>query len=167
MSTFVVGYTYTHSVTFVTDKMLMAIKEIIRCSGLSPEKLAFHWKTLQGGINTWLNSRDLEAVVLEVFDPKTDALVGAWDFDIFYGTAGDCGMWVNTDDIKYHILKAGKWPSDCDYRIVLTTKNGRPNVEGFSATTLRSRDGFVRQSLGTTIDGNGLKTGTAYWRASK
>ena len=53
----------------------------------------------------------------------------------------------------------------CDYRIVLITKRGRPDVEGWSAATLRSTDGFVRQSLGTTIDGNGLKSGTAYWRA--
>ncbi|WP_010583107.1 hypothetical protein [Schlesneria paludicola] len=167
MSTFVSGYTYAHSVTFVTDKMLMAIKEIIRCSGLSPEKLTSSWKVLQRGINTWLNSRDLETVVLEVYNPKTDALIGAWDFDIFYGAAGDCAMWVNTDDIKYHILKAGQWPSDCDYRIVLCTKSGRPDVEGFRGTTLRSRDGFVRQSIGTTIDGNGLGAGTAYWRAVK
>jgi hypothetical protein len=167
MSTFVSGYTFAHSVTFVTDKMLMAIKEIIRCSGLSPEKLTSDWEVLQKGINTWLNSRDLETVILEVFNPQTSALIGAWDFDIFYGVAGDCGMWVNTDDIRYHILKSGQWPSNCDYRVVLTTKDGRPDVVGFSSTTLRSRDGFVRQSLGTTIDGNGLKSGTSYWRAIK
>jgi hypothetical protein len=73
-------------------------------------------------------------------------------------------MWVNTDDIRYHIQKAGQWPSTCDYRIVLTTKPGRPDVDGWSATTLRSTDGFVRQSLGTTIDGNGIRSGAAYWR---
>ena len=61
MSTFVVVNTYTHSVTYVTDKMLMSLKEIIRCSGLSPEKLVADWRVLQDGIRTWLNSRDLEA----------------------------------------------------------------------------------------------------------
>lgn len=167
MSTFVVVNTYTHSVTYVTDKMLMSLKEIIRCSGLSPEKLVADWKVLQGGISTWLNSRDLERVILEVYDPRTDALIGRWDFDLFYGSSRDTDMWVNTNDIKYHILKSGQWPSACDYRIVLTTKPGRPNVDGWSAATLRSTDGFVRQSLGTTIDGNGLKSGTAYWRAVK
>jgi hypothetical protein len=166
MSTFVVVNTYTHSVTYVTDKMLMSLKEIIRCSGLSPEKLVTDWKVLQRGISTWLDSRDLETVILEVYNPRTGALIGRWDFDIFYGSSGDSDMWVNTDDIKYHILKAGQWPSACDYRIVLTTKPGRPNVDGWSGTTLRSTNGFVRQSLGTTIDGNGLRSGTAYWRAS-
>ena len=167
MSTFVVVNTYTHSVTYVTDKMMMSLKEIIRCSGLSPEKFVSDWKVLHRGISTWLNSRDLEEVHLEVFNPRTDALVGRWDFDIFYGSSGDGGMWVNTDEIRYAIQKAGQWPSACDYRIVLTTKPGRPSVEGWGTATLRSTDGFVRQSLGTTIDGNGLKSGTAYWRAVK
>src|SRR5208337_2452532 len=167
MSTFVVVNTYTHSVTYVTDKMLMSLKEIILCSGLSPEKLVMDWKVLQRGISTWLNSRDLETVILEVFNPRIDALIGRWDFEILYGSSGDGGMWVNTDDIKYHIRKAGQWPSTCDYRIVLTTKISRPSVEGWSDTTLRSTDGFIRQSLGTTLDGNGLKSGTAYWRACK
>ena len=167
MSTFVVVNTFTHSVTYVTDKMLMSLKEIIRCSGLSPEKLVEDWKVLQQGISAWLDSRDLKTVILEVCNPKTDALIGRWDFDIFYGPSGDGGMWVNSDEIRYHILKAGQWPYACDYRIVLTTNPGRPNVEGWDTTSLRSTDGFVRQSLGTTIDGNGLKSGTAYWRACR
>ena len=167
MSTFVVVNTYTHSVTYVTDKMLMSLKEIIRCSGLSPEKFVADWKVLQDGISTWLNSRDLEAVHLEVFNSKTDTLIGRWDFDIYFGSSGDGGMWVDTDDIKYHIRKSGQWPSTCDYRVILTTKPGRPDVKGMSATSFRSTDGFVRQSLGTTIDGNGISTGTAYWRKVK
>lgn len=147
--------------------MLLSLKEIIRCSGLSPEKLATDWKVLHRGISTWLNSRDLEAVILEVYNPRTDALIGGWNFSIFYGASGDGGMWANTDDIKYHILKAGQWPSECDYQIVVTTKPGRPSVDGWSAASLRSTDRFVRHSLGTVIDGNGLRSGTAYWRACK
>lgn len=167
MSTCVVVNTYTHSVTYVTDKMLMSLKEIILRSGLSPEKFTSDWNVLDRGIRTWLNSGDLQAVHLEVFNPRTDALVGRWDFDIHYGLSGDGGMWINTDDIRYAIAKAGQWPSACDYRIVLTSNLGRPDVEGWNATTLRSTDGFVRQSLGTTIDGSGVKTGTAYWRAEE
>lgn len=49
MSTFVVVNTYTHSVTYVTDKMLMSLKEIIRCSGLSPEKFVTDWKGIAAG----------------------------------------------------------------------------------------------------------------------
>lgn len=164
MSTFVVVNTFTHSVTYVTDKMLMSLKNIIIYSGLSPDKLVADWRVLQDGIRKWLDSRDLEAVHLEVFDPRTDGLIGRWDFDICFGASGDGEMWVNTDDIRYHIRKAGQWPSSCDYRVIVTTKPGRPNVSGWSVATFRSTDGFVRQSIGTTIDGNGISTGTAYWR---
>jgi hypothetical protein len=165
MSTFVVVNTYTHSVTYVADKMLHSLHQIIRESGLNPEKLTDDWDTLQRGISTWLASYHLESVTLEVFNPDTDALVGRWDFEVYYGIAGDGAMWVNTEDIKYHIRKAGQWPSLCDYRIITSTKPGRPSVSGWSSTTFRSTEGFVRQGIGTTIDGNGhISAGTAYWR---
>lgn len=167
MSTFVIVNTFTHSATYVADKVLLLLKDIIRDSGLSPEKLANEWRTLQHGISTWLASKDLQAVHLEVFNPYTDSLIGRWDFDLYYGTAGDGAMWVNTEDIKYHILKAGHWPSTCEYRIVTTIKPGSPRASGWSSTTFRSTEGFVRQSIGTTIDGNGyVSAGTAYWRKS-
>jgi len=101
MSTFVVVNTYAHSVTFVTDKMLMSLKEIIRCSGLSPEKMVEDWATLHRGISTWLNSEDLEAVYLEIFDPRTDVPIGRWDFDIYYGSGGG---WRNVGRYRRHPL---------------------------------------------------------------
>jgi len=165
MSTFAYVNTYAHSVTHVTEKLLLSLKEIIRESGLSPERLTDQWGNLHRGIRTWLNSQHLETVILEVFDSGTDALVGRWDFDIFYSSTGEGGLWVDTDDIKYHILKSGRWPSQCDYRVVVTNKSGRPDVVGWSQCEFRSTEGFVRQSLGTTIGGNEYVSSTAsYWR---
>ena len=167
MSTFVSVNTYTHSVTYVADNMLMSLKEIIRESGLSPEKLANDWTVLQRGISKWLGTRHLERVVLEVYKSSNGDLVGRWDFDISYGAQGDGSMWVNTEDIKYHIRKAGQWPSTCDYVVITTTKAGCPDVDGWTTTSFRSTEGFVRQAIGTTIDGNGLSTGTASWRRAQ
>lgn len=165
MSTFVSVNTYTHSVTYVTDNMLRCLQGIIRDSGLSPEKIASEWTVLQRGISKWLETRHLERVVLEVFKPSDGSLVGRWDFDISYGSQGDGSMWVNTDDIKYHILKAGQWPGSCDYGIIVTTRTGRPEVAGWSTTAFRSTAGFVRQSIGTTIGSDGISSGAAYWRS--
>jgi Bacterial HORMA domain 2 len=166
MSTFVTVNTYTHSVTYVTDKMLKSLKDIIRLSGLSPEKLTNEWEVLTRGIKAWLNTEHLQELHLEVYNPRTDALIGRWDFQIHYGFTGDGAFWVDTDVIKYHIIKAGQWPSSCEYRIIVTNKPGRPDVEGWSKATLRSTDGFVRQSIGTGIDGSGLSAGIGYWRKS-
>lgn len=166
MSTFVTVNTYTHTTTYITDKMISSLQLIIRESGLSPSKLAHDWGTIERGIKTWLGSRDLRAVTLEVFDPTTDGLVGRWDFDIVYdyGSDGSGGIWVDTDAIHFAIKKAGLWPSQCAYRIVTDTRSGRPDVAGWSPTTLRSTDGFTRHAIGTTIGAIGAGTGTAYWR---
>jgi len=164
MSTFVVVNTYTHSVTYVTDKLLLSLKEIIRGSGLSPEKLTKDWDLNERAVSTWLHSRDLETIILEVFNPRNGALVGRWDFDIIYGSTGDGGMWVDTDDIHYHIKKAGLWPSECDYTIMMITKPGRPDVAGWGKGNFRDTEGFIRQTMGTTIDGDGLRAVGSYWR---
>ncbi len=168
MSNFVVVNTYVHSVTHVADNMIHSLHQIIRESGLSPEKLVGEWGSLRRAISTWLNSGHLDMVILEVYDPDfgiPDGLVHRWDFDIYYGSAGDGSMWANTEDIKYHIRKAGLWPSQCEYRVILVTRPNEPYVNGCSDTQLRSTAGFVRQSIGTTIDGNGyISAGSAYWR---
>jgi hypothetical protein len=166
MSTIVSVYTYTHSVTYVTDKLLTSIKNIVRLSGLNPAKLVNDWEVLERGIKRWLDTKDLEQIHLEVYNPKTDKLVGRWDFEIYYNFQGDGSFSQDPDAIKYHILKQGLWPSECEYRVVTTTKTGRPDVAGWSSTALRSTNGFVRQSIGTTINGSGLSTGTGYWRKS-
>lgn len=166
MSTFVPVNTYAHTVAYIADKMLYSLVFIIRASGLDPSKFTGNWGTMDLGIQTWLRTRDLRSVVLEVFDPSDDELVGRWDFDIMYGYGAedDGEMWVDTDAIRYAIKKAGLWPSQCDYRLVVDTKPGRPDVPGWSTTTLRSTDGFVRHSIGTTIGASGAGTATAYWR---
>jgi hypothetical protein len=165
MSTFVTTNTYTHSVTYVTDNILRCLQDIVRQSGLDPSKLADQWTLLDKVISTWLQSRHLESVTLEVFNYRTDKLVGRWDLSIAYSWAESAGsFWVDTDQIRYAIQKQGLWPSLCDYRVVTSTKVGRPDVAGWGPTTLRSTDGFVRQSVGTTIDASGLGASAAYYR---
>ncbi len=161
----VVVNTYTHSVTYVADNILKSFKDIIRLSGLDPSNLVASWESNMRAIRTWLSSRHLETVVLEIFDPKTDALVGRWDIDVVYTTGmGDGSFWTDTEQIKYHVRKAGLAPSEAKYRLLLQNKPGYPHVDGWESTTYRSTNGFVRHSLGSTIEHNGLGCSAAYWR---
>ena len=110
--------------------MLVSLKEVIRCSGLSPEKFVADWKVLQRGISTWLHSRDLEAVHLEVFNPNTDALIGHWDFDIYLAgrEMAACGSTRTTSATTSQGRSVGHRhaiTASCS-----TTKPGRPNAEG-------------------------------------
>jgi hypothetical protein len=159
MSTFVAVNTYTHSTTYVANNLLLCLKEIVRCSGLDPAKLAGDFSVLERGLAAWLESRHLQAVSLEVYNPTTNALVGRWEFSIAYGWSSDAtgSFWVDTDQIKYAILKQG-------LRVIADTKTGRPDVLGWSSTTYRSTEGFVRQSIGTTMDAHGMGASAVYYR---
>ncbi len=160
-------YSYTHSVTYVADNILKSLKDIIRLSGLDPSNLVNSWESNMLALKTWLDSGHLERVVLEVYNPKTDALIIRWDVEIVYAwTSGDGSFWTDTEQLKYHILKAGLAPSEARYRLLMDTKSGRPDVEGWSSTSFRSTDGMVRQSLGSTVEHSGLGGNAAYWRKS-
>lgn len=163
MSTFTVSLTYTHTVTYVTTKMLLTLKEIIREIGLDPAHFTDSWDTYERAITTWLSSRDLQRVTLEVYDPKTTGLVTRWDMDVVYASVGDGALWVDTAAVRYSIVKAGLVPSSCRYDIKLTNSPSRPNVIGWGSCELRSTEGFKRYSVGATIGGNGLSAQTAYW----
>ncbi|MFS2318917.1 HORMA domain containing protein [Maricaulis sp. D1M11] len=159
--------TYTHSVTYVADNMLKSLKDIIRLSGLDPANFIEDWEVNKRGIKCWLETQYLIGVELEIYDPKTDALLFRWDMDVVYGWSSDDGnFWVDTDQLKYAIRKAGLVPSQAKYSLLLRTKPGRPDVDGWQKSTGRSTAGFTRQSLGTTIDHSGLGANTAYWRKS-
>ena len=77
-------YSYTHSVTYVADNILKSLKDIIRLSGLDPSGFVNDWQTYLLAASTWLKSGHLRSVVLEIFDPKTNALITRWDVEISY-----------------------------------------------------------------------------------
>lgn len=158
-------YSYTQSVTYVADNILKSLKDIIRLSGLDPSKLVGEWGVLLRGISKWIESRHLETVTLEIYDPGTDKLVTRWDISVAYAWSLDAGtFWTDTDQLRMAIKKAGLAPSQADYRVVVHNKDGRPDVDGWNKCSYRSTDGLVRQSLGTTVEHNGLGANTSYWR---
>lgn len=158
-------FSYTQSVVYVADNILKSLKDIIRLSGLDPTKLVNDWAVLLRGLSAWIESRHLESVTLEIFDPKTDGLLFRWDIEVVYTWDVSAGtFWTDTDQLKWAIKKAGLVPSQADYRVSVHNKPGRPDVSGWSSCTLRSTDGMVRQSLGTTVEHNGLSANTTYWR---
>lgn len=158
-------YSYTHSVTYVSDNILKSLKDIIRLSGLDPAKLVGDWAILLKGISFWIESRALRTVQLEIYDPKTDKLITRWDVEVSYAWDANAGtFWTDTDQLRYAITKIGLTPSQATYRVLLDTIPGRPDVEGFHTVYARSTSGMVRQSLGTTIEHSGLGANASYWR---
>jgi hypothetical protein len=164
MTTSVCVNTYTHSITYVSDNILRSLQDIVRLSGLSPEGLM--WTSINLALKAWIESGHLETVILEVYNPTTGKLVARWDLEMEYGWTPDADgrFWVDTDQIKMAIRKAGVWPSSCLYEVVMVTKSGRPDVPGWGPRSLRSTAGFVKQSLGTTVEHCGLGAACSYYR---
>lgn len=163
--TTVSAYSYTHSVTYVADNVLKSLKDIIKLSGMDPAKLADEWASLHRAIKTWLDSEHLEKVVLEIYNPATGSLALRWDIDIVYQwSSRDGAFFTDTEQLRYHIKKAGVAPADARYDILLKNKPGRPDVAGWGPGSFRATDGMVRQSLGSTIEHSGLGGNAAYWR---
>ncbi|TMQ07567.1 MAG: HORMA domain containing protein [Deltaproteobacteria bacterium] len=160
-----VVYTFAHSVTYVTDNILKSLKDIILLSGLDPGVYSADRVSYERALATWLGGQWLTRVVLELYDPRTNALLRRWDIDVVYAWNGDGMFFTDTDQLRYHIAKAGLAPSTARYRILMDTKSGRPDVAGWSSgATYRSTAGMVRQSLGSTVEHSGLGASAAYWR---
>ena len=116
-------------------------------------------------MSTWIASQDLEKVILEIYHPVTAGLVVRWDLDIVYNWSTDEGtFYTDTDQLRYAIQKAGVVPAEAKYDVILTTKRGRPDVQGWGPVEFRSTTGMVKQSLGATVEHNGLGAQAAYWR---
>lgn len=166
MSTGVRVNVFTYSVTHVTGEMMSSLKNIIRWSGLSISNLTNSWESVERAIHTWLSSKHLTKVTLEIYTSKENSLVTRWDFEIdySYGAGDDGSLWADHEAIKHAILKAGAIAADCKYEFKILHKPGAPDVIGWGVGSYRSTTGFNQHSIGTTIGAYGLASGTTFWR---
>lgn len=164
MSSIVSVNTFTHSVTYVTDKMLGSLRTIITGIGLNPGKFTDNWQLYERGVKTWLESKHLKEAVLEITS-TSGTFVTRCDFTIDYSySGGDGAMWVDTDGIRFSIAKLGFVAKDCNYSLKLSLGAGAPSVEGWYDCEFLSTAGFVKQSLGTAIGTNVIGAQAGYWR---
>ena len=158
--------TFTHTAGYLTANLIRSVTDIIKAVGLDPGELPS--ATLDRGLKVWIEAEDLTKLVLEIYGRSTDRLVERFDFDLdyTYSTSSDGSFWLDTDQVRFAIRKAGLLPSNCSYRVVATTRPGRQDVPGWSNTTLRSTDGLTRHAVGTAIGAGTSAAGLAYYSRS-
>jgi Bacterial HORMA domain 2 len=158
-------YARTHSITFLIDNLRNTLRDVISESGLSPESLIQSWETIERGLRTWLDSGHLSSIVVEFFKPGSSVVSARWDFPIGYdgsGVADD--MWRDRNYLRQLIAKSARPSSDCNYRIVLWTRDGAPTVFGFTPCTLLSTGQLAARQAGTVISTGHMTAGATYWR---
>jgi len=159
------AYTQVHSIVFLTDNLLNTLREVIRENGISPHKLMQDWETIEHGMGTWLQSGHLTKVVVEFFMPNSDAAAAVWELPIGYDGSGvEDDMWLDKAYLRQLIAKSRRPPSDCDYRILLCTKSGAPDVKGFSSTSFRATSHLTARQAGTVIATGHMTAGVTYWK---
>lgn len=166
MATTVRVNTTTYATTHVATNLIRSLKQLVVGCGLDASRLVGNWQTLERGVATWLGSRHLERLILEIYDASTDRLVKRFDFriDYSYHPNGDGDLWIDSDTVAYALKKAGAVPSRCSYSIVADTHLGAPGVEGWSTTTLRPADHLRRRSVGASVGGGDLGAVLDYWK---
>lgn len=156
---------YSHTVAYLSDKLLDSLKVVVYQAGLDLDSFLNSWESTDRALRTWLKSRHLEKVVLEIYNPDTKKLVTRWDLNIEYtdSYSDDGQFWADSDAIKFAIKKCGEIPSKCQYDIKILNKTGRPDVDGWGPCKFRSTEGLVRRSAGTTIDAGAAGASADYW----
>ena len=161
--------TWSHTYNYVVNNTVTFLVRFTNMRGLDSQKLVQMKDSLEDAIYTWLASRHLERVVIEVYEPGSDKATER--FDLAYDLKNPEGM--SQDEIRraqekdfeaYHdqILQQVKDieapPDECTYRVLVglkpTNSNGEepPDVEGWFSTTARSTDHLDRNDLGDAID---------------
>lgn len=164
MSTQTSSYTYTHAVIYVTDRIMQSLFKIIQDLGLDPSALLDEWPSIERAVKAWTEGQWLEKAILEVYDPSTDKFVRRWDLAVAYDVGGNAEFWADIDAIRYAIRKTGTVPERCQYRVLLYTKSGRPDVEGWGPASSRSTGEMSSHSVGAAAGAGSLGLEVSYWR---
>ena len=166
MATTVQVNVHTYATTHVATNLIRSLKQLVIGCGLNAAKLVRDWQTLEQGVATWLRTRHLKGLILEIYNPSTNKLVKRFDFDIdyTYHPNGDGDLWIDPDTVDYAIRKAGSVPSSCFYDIFADTAAGRPDVPGWTTGTFRSTSHLQRRSVGAATGGGDLGASLNYWK---
>jgi hypothetical protein len=159
------AFTQTHSIVFMSDNMRNTLREVIREYGISPGKLMQDWDTIERGIQTWLQSRHLNNIVVEFFKPGAADAAARWEFPIVYtGSGVDDDMWLDKNYLRQLIGKSKRPTSDCTYRILLCTDSDAPAVSGFTSCSFLGTGQMSARQAGTVIATGHITAGATYWR---
>jgi hypothetical protein len=159
------SFTSTHSLVFLSDNLRNTLREVIRENGISPDKLMQDWTTIELGIKTWLQSGHLNNIVIEFFKPGASEASARWEFPIGYAGSGVTDdMWLDKNYLRQLIAKSTRPTTDCNYRILLCTDSGRPDVSGFSSCSFLSTGSLAARQAGTVIATGHMTAAVTYWR---
>lgn len=165
MTTVTRAYTRTHTAAFVSDKMRNLLKILIQYYGLNPIALTDAWSSwIERAARIWLESGDLQKIIIEFYKPGTTTALARWDFPIRYDGNGVDEMWIDREFMEGSFAKAAAPPAGCVYRVLLSVSSFAADIDGVGNASLLDLNGLIAREAGTVIATPDLMTSATYYR---
>lgn len=156
-----------YPVTYVSNEVLNFLIRIIDRRGLNLDYINVHKNTLVDGLFTWLSTRHLEKLILEIYDSSTDKVLERFDMCFEYSavvpTTSDSIFESNLKKLEDFLEKLPKLSSNSNYRVIVILSEGAPEVPGWSPTSLRPVDHLKNLKLGGLIKADYIGVAMEYW----
>lgn len=154
------------SYTYTANALIHLASAITTARGLDQDYLQENLGVIEKGLRTWLFGHWLEALRVEVWDPRAEQAVEAYEFRISYDPyAGGAGEAYETqaDRLRAELARLPKLRPGLSWRIIVTTKAGRPDVPGWNATKARDTSHLSRREAGQVTTSPGCSTELTYF----
>lgn len=161
--------TWTSTYNFVVNETVTLLMQYVNNRGLDSNKLTEMRDKLEDALWTWLSSRHLSRVRIEVYESGSEKATECFDLEFDITRPED----LSEEEIErtqerkfdsYHEevleqLRELDAPGDeCTYRLLVWLRSTNdvgeepPTVDGWSKTTARSTDHLKQKDLGDAID---------------
>lgn len=173
--------TWTDAIAVATSETVSLLEKFAAQRGLDTTYFQERADSIQAGVWTWLSSRHLDTVHLEVYrESQPDEAIERFDLPFALTAPGDADddqrrRALERDFASYHaeILRQVQTleapPADCVYRIVVTLHDTNdegeppPAVDGWEPTRTKDIDHLEKEQLGTALDAGIITSVANLW----
>ncbi|MBI1744517.1 hypothetical protein HYR54_15830 [Candidatus Acetothermia bacterium] len=152
------GMSVTHTVT----ETIHAWLRITGGLDLDTNMLINGRDSIEKVLKTWITSRHLKAVFLEVYHPGSNQCVAR--FDLVYSYDPTCsneagGYTIKMDSIDEVVKQLKSKVQGAIYRIIVDLAENAPQVPGWTPTQPLSTDGLTKESIGNVFGSPYIEVG--------
>lgn len=173
--------TWTDAIAVATTETLALLEKFAAQRGLDTAYFQERADSIQDGVWTWLSSRHLDTVHLEVYrESQPEEAIERFDLPFALTAPGDADddqrrRALEGDFASYHdeILRQVQTleapPADCVYRIVVTLHDTNdegeppPTVDGWQPTHTKDVDHLEKEQFGTALDAGIIASVANLW----
>lgn len=156
-----------YPITYVSNEVLNFLIRIVDRRGLDLGYINRNKNIISDGLFSWLSTRHLEKLILEIYDTGKNRVVERFDMNFEYSavvpSTQDSIFETNLRKLEDFLENLPSLHSNLAYRIVAVVGPGAPEVPGWSPTKLRSVDHLGNQNLGGMIKADYIGVAMEYW----